>query len=81
MYKNDFSENVTFSGFCKVGSSYIVYAYSNTETDASIKVPSELVGKEIDTLLYKNAECSTSLVSTDIDISFSGEGYILLKLS
>jgi hypothetical protein len=77
----DIDDTVKFAGYCKVGKDYYFFCCHNSAISKTIAVPSEMVGKKVETIISRNASCINSIVSYGIDVKTTGEGYLLLKLS
>ena len=80
IYKNDMDSNFKFVQYCKVGNSYYLFINSVGAVSGHISVPADMNGRKITTVVSKNATCDTSLVAGYVDITATGESYLLLKL-
>lgn len=81
MHTGDMSEDFEFCQYCKVFDDYYFFSFSSGASSGSVPVPTEMAGRKIETIITKNAVCNNKLVVDAIDITATGESYLLLKLT
>ena len=81
IYKNEMDDNFKYVKHWKVGNKYYLFCFSAEAVSGSISLPAELCGKNVETVMAKNAYCINTFTSTVVDIVATGESYLLLKLT
>ena len=80
MIKNNIS-GVDFAGCAMIGNDYYFIAYNLTPGNKIVNIPKKLFDMNAESILTHNATLNSKLITNAIDVTFTGEGYILIKLT